>query len=103
MAFGVKDRDMKISPGNSYLDCHLIFDVKMYFTQKASFFTNGSTTPIILARTYVGVVSRETLRIAFTYAEFNGLYITAADLQNDYLQAQISERYWNILGTELGP
>ena len=45
-AFDIKERDTKIIPGNSYLDCHLFFDVKMDFTRKAKFVANGSINPI---------------------------------------------------------
>ena len=71
--FDIKEKDTKISPGHSYLDCHLIFDVKMDFTRKAMFVSNGSTTPISSASTYAKVLSRETVKISFTYAAFIGL------------------------------
>ena len=74
----------------------------MDFTRKARFFANSSTTPIKPSSTYAGVVSIDTVRISFTYAALNCLDIMAADIQNDYLQAPISERYWNILGPEFG-
>ena len=66
------------------------FDVKMDFTRKDRFFANGSTTPIKSASTYAGVVSRETVRIAFMYTALTGLDIMAADIQNSYPQAPIS-------------
>ena len=40
---------------------------------------------IVLLAT-VGVVSRENVRIAFTYAALNELDVFAADVQNAYLQ-----------------
>ena len=75
----------------------------MDFTRKARFFVNGPTTPITPAKMYAGVVYREAVRIAFTYAELNGIDIMEYDIQNDYLYAPISDRYWNILGPEFGP
>ena len=83
---------MKIAPGHSYLDRHLIFDIKMYFTHKSRFVSNGSTTPKTSASKYAGLVFRETLRIAFTYTALNGLDIMASDIHNAYLQALISEK-----------
>ena len=56
--FDIKEKDTKISPGNSYIDSNLIFDVQMDFTRKARFVANESTTPMTLALTYAGVVSR---------------------------------------------
>ena len=52
---------------------------------------------------YAGVVSRESIRIDFTLAAFNGHDIMTADIQNAYLQAPISEKYWTICGPEFGP
>ena len=91
-----------IAPGHTYLECYMIFDVKMDFTRKARLVANGAKTPDLVASTYAGVVSRETVRIAFTYAALNGLDIMAADIQNAYLQAPISEKYWTICGPEFG-
>ena len=93
VAFSVKEKDTNIAPGHSYLECYLIFYVKMYFTRKAKFVANGFTTPITSVIIYEGVVSRETVRITFTYTELNGLDILSYGIHNAYLQAPISERY----------
>jgi hypothetical protein len=42
--------------------------------------------------TYAGVVSRDSVRIALTYAAFNDLDVTAADIPNAYLQAPSSQQ-----------
>ena len=102
IAFDVRDKEARIAPGYTFLECYMVFDVKMDFTRKARFVANGSKTPDLVASTYAGVVSRETVRIAFTYAALNGLDIMAADIQNAYLQAPISEKYWTICGPEFG-
>ena len=80
LAFEVKVKETKIDPGRSYLNFHPILGIKMDFTRKARFVANGSTTPITSASTYTGVVSIETVRIAFIYEDFNGLDIMAADI-----------------------
>ena len=41
--------------------------------------------------------------MAFTLAVLNGLDVMSADIQNAYLQAPISEKYWTICGPEFGP
>jgi len=56
-----------------------------------------------LDNTYAGVVSGETVRIAFVYAALNEVDITAGDIQNAYLTAPSSEKYWTICGPEFGP
>ena len=93
---------MNISPGHSYLDCHLIFDVKMDFTRKARLVAEGCSTPDPINRTYTGVVSRESVRNAFTYAALNDLLVWVADVKNAYLQAPCSEKYYTRLGPEFG-
>ena len=103
IAFDILDDNRSVEPGRTYLECYLIFDVKMDFTRKARFVANGSKTPDLLYSTYAGVVSRETVRIAFTYAALHDLDVMAGDIQNAYLTAPISEKYWTICGPEFGP
>ena len=51
---------------------------------------------------YAGVVSRDTVRIAFVYAALNDLEFCAADIKNAYLQAPNSDRHYTICGPEFG-
>ena len=102
VAFDILDGDRVLDPGRVYLECYMIFDVKMDFTRKARFVANGAKTPD-LENTYAGVVSRETVRIAFVYAALNELDSMSGDIQNAYLTAPPSEKYWTICGPEFGP
>ena len=52
---------------------------------------DGHKTTDPVGSTYAGVVSRESVRITFTYAALNGLDVFAADTQNAYLQAPSSQ------------
>lgn len=81
---------------------HLVFDVKMDFTRKARWVLDGHKTPDVTGSTYAGVVSRESVRIAFTYAALNGLEVCAADIRNAYLQAPSSQKDYIICGPEFG-
>ena len=81
----------------------MVFDVKMDFIQKARFVANGAKTKDLTTSMYAGVVSKETVRIAFMYAALNGLHIFTADIKNAYLQAPITEKYWTRCGPEFGP
>ena len=81
---------------------HLVFDVKMDFTRKARWVLDGHKTPKPTGSTYVGVVSRESVRIASTYAALNGLDVCAADIWNAYLQAPSSQKDYVICGPEFG-
>ena len=67
------------------LGVHLIFDIKMDMTRKARLVADGHKTEDPIGSTYAGVVSRETVRITFTYAVLNGLDVMATDIKNAYL------------------
>ena len=81
---------------------HLIWDLKMDFTRKARWVLDGHKTGHPVGSTYAGVVSRESVRIAFTYAALNGLEVCAADIRNAYLQAPSSCKDYIICGPEFG-
>ena len=98
IAFDVLDEGKNLEPGREFIKCYMIFDVKMDFTRKARFVANGSRTRDLAESTYAGVVSRETVCIALTYAALHGLDVMAADIRNAYLQAPISVKYWTTLG-----
>ena len=62
----------------------------------------GFRTPNPVTSTHAGVVSRDSVRIAFTYAALNGLDVWAADVQNAFLKAPCSEKYYTVCGPEFG-
>ena len=103
VAFKLKDDDERI--GNDYksVGFHMVFDIKMDFTRKARLVADGHKVPDPAVSTYSGVVSRESVRIAFIYAALNELDIMAADIGNAYLQAPTSGKYYTKLGPEFGP
>ena len=74
----------------------------MYFTRKARWVKDGHKTPTPELSTYAGVVSRESVRSALTYAALNGINVMAADIKNAYLQAPSSEKHYVICGREFG-
>jgi hypothetical protein len=85
------------------IDCHMIFDVKMDLTRKARFVAGGHMTETPKESTYSSVVSRDSVRIAFTIAALNDLDVLAADVQNAYLNAPTKEKVYTIAGLEFGP
>ena len=103
MLFDMKQKNTTVRPNYEYLNCYMVFDVKMDFTWKARFVANGAKMRDLLSSTYAGVVSKKTVRIAFTYTALNDLDIFAADIKNKYLQALITEKYWTRCGPESGP
>lgn len=63
---------------------------------------DGHLTPDPVGSTYAGVVSRETVRIALTYAALHGLDLWTADTMNAFVQAPTTEKYWIECGPEFG-
>jgi hypothetical protein len=57
----------------------------MDFTRKARWVLDGHKLPTPEGSAYAGVVSRESVRIALTYAALNGLEVCAADIRNAFL------------------
>ena len=102
IAFDILELGEKPPPGWSKASGHMIFDVKMDFTRKARWVKDGHLTEDPDWSTYAGYVSRDSVRIAFTYAALNDLDIFAADIKNAYLQAPASEKHFIICGPEFG-
>ena len=74
----------------------------MDFTRKARWVLDGHRKPSPEGSTYAEVVSRESVRIAFTYAALNEVDVWACDIQNAYLQAPTTKKYYIICGQEFG-
>lgn len=103
VAFKFLDDGDRLPPGYECAPLHLIFDVKMDFTRKARLVFGGHNKTIDPeGSTYAGVVSRESVRIAFTYAALMGLDVMAADIQNAYLSAPCSQKCYTVCGPEFG-
>ena len=102
VAFQILDESESLPVGYKKATGHMVFDVKMTFQRKARWVLDGHKTPKPQGSTYAGVVSRESVRIALTYAALNDLDVTAADIRNAYLQAPSSEKHYIICGPEFG-
>ena len=102
VGFQILEENKRAPLGWSKVPGHLIFDVKMEFTMKARFVLEGNNTPDTIGSTYAGVVSRESIRIAFTYAALNGIDVFAGDIRNYYLQAPSSQKDFIIFVPEFG-
>jgi hypothetical protein len=76
VAFEVLEEEMKAPIGWSKVTGHLVWDVKMDFTRKARWVLDGhNKTPNPIRSNYAGVVSRDSIQIAFTYAALNDLVV----------------------------
>ena len=94
VAFEILEDDEVMPVGYSEITGHLVFDVKADFTRKARYVAGGHLTEPPASITYASVVSRESVRIAFTIAALNGLDVMTADAQNAYLNSKPKEHYW---------
>ena len=86
--------EKEIPPGYQKIDCHLIFDVNMgeNFRRKACMVAGGHVTDVPHSLTYSSVVSRDSVRIAFTIAALNGLEVLGCNIQNAYLTDPTREK-----------
>lgn len=90
MAFEILPDGVKAPAGWKPVTGHIVWDVKMDFACKAWWVLHGHKTPDPpVGSTYAGVVSRESVRIAFTYTALN-------------LQAPLSQKDYIICGAEFG-
>ena len=105
---GVKPDDIQANKvdqlrGFQEIKCHIIFDIKMDFTRKAQFVAGGHMTEAPNSLTYLSVVSRESIKIAFLVTALNDLDIMSCDIGNAYLNAPCREKIWFVAGAECGP
>ena len=85
IAFEILNPPKKVPPGWHKVTGHLVFDVKMSLERKVRWVLDGHKTADAHYSTYAGVVSRESVRIALTYAALNGLDVYVADIRNAYI------------------
>ena len=100
LTFLVQDKKEPI--GYQHIVCHMIFNVKIDFTQKARFVAGGHMTEAPALLTYSSLVSCESIRIAFKVAALNNLDVLVADIGNAYLSADCHEKVYTIAGPEFG-
>jgi hypothetical protein len=102
VAFEVLETNQSVPRGWHKVAGHLVWDIKMDFTRKARWVLDGHKTTNPIGPTYAGVVSHESVHIAFTYVTLNGVDICPADIRNAYLQAPSSQKDYIICETEFG-
>ena len=102
VAFDILEEGKHVPVGSKHIGVHLVFDVKQGTLQrKARLVCDGSKSePDVPC--YAGVVSRESVRIAFMYAALNDLDLCAADCEGAYLNAPPREKLHTTCGPEFG-
>jgi hypothetical protein len=84
IAFEIKEDGIP-PPGYKPVQLMVMFDIKMDLTTKARLVARGELTETPPALTYSSVVTRESVRIAFTMAALNDLDLMMFDVGNAYL------------------
>ena len=82
VAFEMSEHGQKAPPGWYKYTGHIVWDVKMDFTCKACWVKDGHKTPDPTTSIFAGVVSRESIRIALTYAALLGLPVIGGNIKN---------------------
>ena len=102
VAFEILDEGVLMPHGWKQVTGHLVWDVKIDFTRKARWVLAGHKTADPIGSTNAGMVSRESVCIALTYAALNIIDVFAADIQNASLQALSSQKDYIICSPEFG-
>ena len=103
VAFKIMEDGKDPPPGYSFMNCHMVFDIKLDgFKRKARLVAGGHVLDPPAGLTYSSVVSRDSVRIILTIAALNDLEVKASDVQNAYLTAPCEEKVWTKLGPEFG-
>ena len=102
VAFEILEDGKTAPAGYTKASGHLIWSAKIDFTRKARWVLDGHKTPDPVGSKYAGVVSRESVRIAFTYAALNYLDVSMADIKNAYLRSPTSQKHYIICRPEFG-
>ena len=71
IAFEILEDNASMPMRHRKITAHLVFDMKMGFTRKARWVLDEYKAPSPAGSTHAGVVSRESVRIAFNYAALN--------------------------------
>ena len=76
VAFKLMDEGEEPPPGYQYMECHLVFDIKLDgFECKACLIARGHMTETLAVLTYSSVESRDSVHIALTIATLNNLQV----------------------------
>ena len=103
MAFEVLPDEKSAPIGHQFVQCHMVFDIKMEdFRQKTKLLAGGHMTKALATIMYASIVSRETIRIAMMIAAFNDLEVKSVNILNTYWQAPVTEKVRTTFGIDFG-
>ena len=92
VVFEVLPGQKSVPIGHQFVQCHMVFDIKMdNFRQKGRLVTRGHMPKAPATIMYASIVSRETVRIALMIAPLNDLEVKSGEILNAYVQAPVRE------------
>ena len=101
VAFIVLQDGKSVLIGHQFVQCHMVFNVKMEdFRHKARLVAGGHMIGALSTILYASIVSKETVRIALMIAALNDLEVKSGDIINAFVQALVTERVWTTLGPD---
>ena len=101
--FCILEEGEELPEGYIKIPYHFVFDVKFDLRHKARLVAGGHRTPDVPAEEiYSGVVSVETIRMAFILAAMNNLDVCAADISTAFLYGKTREKVYVVAGPEFG-
>lgn len=101
-AFEILQCGSKQPIASKWIPCHMIFNVKMDFMQKAKFVAGGHITDPPTSITYSSIVACDSVHLTFLIAALNDLEILSANVRNAYLKATTKEKVHTTCGFEFG-
>ena len=92
--FIILEDDEIMPEGYKQIPYHLVFDAKFDGRRKARLVAGGHRAPdVSKEESYSGVVSMETIRVAFVLASMNNLDVCAADISTAFYMERQDKRY----------
>ena len=99
IAFQTIPEGKKPSNGFQYVNCHMVFNIKMENFQRTAYqVARGPMNLTTETITYSSLVTKETVCITLTIVVLHDLEVKAADVLNAYVMAPNHENIWTVLG-----
>ena len=95
-------RKVKLHPPGGVRYPDISYGMSRWTTSKVRWVLDRHKTADPIGSTFTGVVSRQSVRKAFTYNALNDLQVFAADICNAYLQAPSFQKDYVVCGPEFG-
>ena len=101
--FIILEEHEPLPEGYKQIPYHFVFDAKYDGRKKSRLVAGGHKAPEVPENEiYSGVVSIETIRVAFVLAAMNNLDVCAADVSTAFLYGKTKEKVYVIAGEEFG-